>query len=274
MWENLGSGVRVANGDCLKLLPTLPDGVVNMVLVDLPYGVVNRKSAGLRNLDKGAADVCEIDLDKVLTEIHRVCAHTVYIFCGTEQVSQLRGGLAERKWTTRLCIWEKTNPSPMNGQYFWLSSVECCVFGRRKGAVFNERCQSAVWRNPNGKHDLHPTQKPIALMERLIKASTNENDVVLDFTMGSGTTGVACVNLNRRFIGIEKDASYYEIAKKRIIEKLEECDCFAPLDCGYIHFWPASGGVAMSAAVLRFIADELDRRNADWDKQVQEMRTK
>ena len=61
-----------------------------------------------------------------------------------------------------------------------------------------------------------------------------------------------------------------EETKKRIIEKLEECDCFAPLDCGYIHFWPASGGVAMSAAVLRFIADELDRRNADWDKQFQE----
>lgn len=65
-----------------------------------------------------------------------------------------------------------------------------------------------------------------------------------------------------------------EETKKRIIQKLEECDCFAPLDCGYIHFWPACGGVAMSAAVLRFIADEIDRRNEEWDKQVQEMRTK
>jgi site-specific DNA-methyltransferase (adenine-specific) len=63
---------------------------------------------------------------------------------------------------------------------------------------------------------LHPTQKPVALMEYLIKTYTNEGDTVLDFTMGSGTTGVACKNLNRKFIGIEKDTSYYKIAVDRI----------------------------------------------------------
>jgi site-specific DNA-methyltransferase (adenine-specific) len=65
---------------------------------------------------------------------------------------------------------------------------------------------------------IHPTQKPVALMEYLIKTYTNEGETVLDFTMGSGTTGVACVNQNRQFIGIEKDDKYYEIAKKRIQE--------------------------------------------------------
>jgi site-specific DNA-methyltransferase (adenine-specific) len=63
---------------------------------------------------------------------------------------------------------------------------------------------------------LHPTQKPIALMEDLIRTYTNEGQLVLDFTMGSGTTGVACKNLNRRFIGIELDKDYFEIAQKRI----------------------------------------------------------
>ena len=63
---------------------------------------------------------------------------------------------------------------------------------------------------------IHPTQKPVALMEYLIKTYTNEGETVLDFTMGSGTTGVACVNLNRKFIGIEKDTSYYKIAVDRI----------------------------------------------------------
>jgi site-specific DNA-methyltransferase (adenine-specific) len=66
--------------------------------------------------------------------------------------------------------------------------------------------------------NLHPTQKPIALMEYLIKTYTNENELVLDFTMGSGTTGVACKNLNRNFIGIEMDDNYFEIAKERINE--------------------------------------------------------
>jgi site-specific DNA-methyltransferase (adenine-specific) len=63
---------------------------------------------------------------------------------------------------------------------------------------------------------LHPTQKPVALMEYLIKTYTNEGETVLDFTMGSGTTGIACKNLNRNFIGIEKDEKYFEIAKNRI----------------------------------------------------------
>jgi site-specific DNA-methyltransferase (adenine-specific) len=69
---------------------------------------------------------------------------------------------------------------------------------------------------PLYKNRIHPTQKPVALLEYLIKTYTNENGLVLDFTMGSGTTGVACVNLNRNFIGIEKDLKYFEIAKKRI----------------------------------------------------------
>jgi site-specific DNA-methyltransferase (adenine-specific) len=66
------------------------------------------------------------------------------------------------------------------------------------------------------KNRLHPTQKPVALLEYLIKTYTNENDTVLDFTMGSGSTGVACKNLNRNFIGIEKDEKYFDIAKQRI----------------------------------------------------------
>jgi len=65
---------------------------------------------------------------------------------------------------------------------------------------------------------LHPTQKPIALFEYLIKTYTNENETVLDFTMGSGTTGVACINTNRKFVGIEMDDSYFDIASKRILE--------------------------------------------------------
>lgn len=70
--------------------------------------------------------------------------------------------------------------------------------------------------NPSGKGHLHPTQKPVELMEYLIKTYTNEGETVLDFTMGSGTTGVACMNLNRKFIGIELDKNYFNMAKERI----------------------------------------------------------
>ena len=73
-----------------------------------------------------------------------------------------------------------------------------------------------IFSTDKQKSKLHPTQKPLALMEYLIETYTNESDQVLDFTMGSGTTGVACKNLNRRFTGIELDEKYYEIAKQRI----------------------------------------------------------
>jgi DNA modification methylase len=76
--------------------------------------------------------------------------------------------------------------------------------------------QISTFSNANRNNRVHPTQKPVALMEYLIKTYTNENELVLDFTMGSGTTGVACKNLNRDFIGIEMDNNYFNIAKERI----------------------------------------------------------
>lgn len=86
--------------------------------------------------------------------------------------------------------------------------------------VFEELCNPDVvlFSTDKQKSKLHPTQKPVALMEYLIKTYTNENELVLDFTMGSGTTGVACTNLNRRFIGIELDENYFQIAEDRIYD--------------------------------------------------------
>ena len=79
-----------------------------------------------------------------------------------------------------------------------------------------------TFSNASQKDKLHPTQKPVALLEYLIKTYTNENETVLDFTMGSGTSGVACVNINRKFIGIELDEGYYKIASERIHKVLSE----------------------------------------------------
>lgn len=138
------------------------------------------------------------------------------MFCGTEQVSAIRATMVEKGLSTRLCIWEKTNPSPMNGQVIWLSGIECCVYGKKKNATFNEHCKNTVFRFPTVKGKLHPTQKPIDLMKYLIEVSSNENDIVLDPFMGSGSTGVACINTNRSFIGIELDKTYFDIAKERI----------------------------------------------------------
>lgn len=205
-------------GDCLERMREIPDGSVDMVLCDLPYAVVNRESNGLRSMDKGKADVITFSLEQSLQDSLRVCSGSFYYFCSTEQVSAIRSYLSENGLTTRLCIWEKTNPSPMNGQHIWLSGIECCVYGKKKGGTFNEHCQNTVWRYPTVRGKLHPTMKPLSLMERLVLASSNKGDTILDYTMGSGTTGVACVNTGRKFIGIEMDEGYFDIAKKRILE--------------------------------------------------------
>lgn len=203
-------------GDCIDLMKVIPDQFVNMVLCDLPYGEVSQKSSGLRKLDRGDADTCDIDLSCLISEFSRVCNGSVYAFCGTEQISTIVQHLKSHGFTTRVGVWEKTNPSPMNGSRLWISGLEFCVFGRRANATFNEHCKKAIWQAPSGRSKIHPTQKPTSLMERLILASSNFNDVVLDCTMGSGTTGVACVNTNRRFIGIEQSEEYFKIAEQRI----------------------------------------------------------
>jgi site-specific DNA-methyltransferase (adenine-specific) len=177
--------MNLMHGDCLELMAQIPDGSVDMVLCDLPYGEVNQKSSGLRRLDRGKADVCTIDLQRLAAEFNRVCTGTIYAFCGTAQISALVDYFKSHGMTTRVCVWEKTNPSPMNGTRLWLSGMEFCVFARKPSATFNEHCKKGLWQAPSGRAKIHPTEKPLKLMERLVLASSNAGETVLDNCMGS-----------------------------------------------------------------------------------------
>lgn len=218
---------QLIHGDCLEVMPTLESGSVDMILADIPYGEVNRASAGIRILNKGNADIETFNLNFVIKHSVRL-AKSIYIFCGIEQVSKLRKGFVDCGLSTRLLIWEKTNPTPLNGEYLWLSSIECCVFARKSGAIFNEHCHSSVFRGVTEKDQLHPTQKPLWLMRKLIRASTNANGTVLDFCTGSGSTIVAAIQEGRRAIGIEQDAGYFQIAQKRCEEASYQPSLFTP----------------------------------------------
>ncbi len=210
-------------GDCRDILPTL--GKVDAVVTDPPYGGVNRESGGLRNLDKGVADIADFDLPS-LARILANAGRSVYIWCGWGQLSEFQSTLSLDGRSTRVCIWEKTNPSPMNGQFLWLSSVELCVFGKEAGAPFFGHCASPVWRIPVETDQMHPTQKPVTLMRRQIGASSPDNGSILDPFMGSGTTGVAAVQMGRDFIGIERETKYFDIACKRIEDAQRQGDMF------------------------------------------------
>jgi site-specific DNA-methyltransferase (adenine-specific) len=210
-----GRGIVIYHGDCREILPSLPK--VDLVLTDPPYGEVNQEDSGLRCLDKGSADEIKGGELEAILSIDSDC---FYVWCGTEQVSLLRAGFVARAFSTRLGIWEKTNPSPMNGQFIWLSGLEACVFAKRNGAPFNEFCKSAIWKGPTESVTEHPTEKPIWLFHKLILASSNQSQTILDPFMGSGTTLRAAKDLGRKAIGIEIEERYCEIAARRLQQEV------------------------------------------------------
>ena len=217
---------KIYNCDCLEGMKHIPNASIDLVLTDIPYGEVNRESGGLRNLDKQAADVETFNLPELTSLLCAKTKGSIYMFCGINQVSEIRKTMTAEGLSTRLMIWEKTNPSPMNGEYMWLSGVECCVYGKKSGGTFNLRCKNSVLRYPCGEHDIHPTQKPVDMFRYLIQASSNENDLVLDPFMGSGTTAVACIKEKRHFIGFELNKDYYDKACRRIDAERRQLSLF------------------------------------------------
>ena len=238
--------VKTILGDCLEVLPTIEDNSVDMLLADLPYGTTACKWDSV------------IPLDKLWEQYDRICKkNAAMVFTAMQPFTTILAASnienLRYEW-----IWEKPQgTNPMNVKIMPLKSHEnILVFYREKptynpqmwystpysgfssdtakiGEVYGN-AESKHRDNPEGsrypktviKHKqekgYHPTQKPVGLMKYLIKTYTNEWDVVLDNTMGSGTTGVACVHTNREFIGIEKEEKYFKIAEKRLGTNLNE----------------------------------------------------
>ena len=206
--------MEIVNGDCIPYMQNMRNSSVDLTLTDIPFGEVSRESNGLRNLDKGNADIVTFDLDNFLSEVDRITKNIIIIFCGREQFSSIYSFFANKDGTTRPIIWEKSNPSPMNGQYVYLSGVEMAVWFKRKGSkIFNAHCKNTVFKYPNGRSKLHPTEKNHKLLEHLILDNSIENDIVFDPCMGSGSHLLVATKNKRRAIGIELDTQYFEIAK-------------------------------------------------------------
>lgn len=194
-------------------------GSIDLTLTDIPYGSVNRKDNGLRNLNKGNADIETFNLQEFLKEVDRVTAGTIIIFCGVNQVSEIYDYFAEKQekkqGTVRQLIWTKTNPSPMNGDYIYLSAIENAVWFRKKGGVFNAHCKPCYFNYPCGRSKLHPTEKNHELIKQLILDNSNENQIVFDPCCGSGSHCLVARENNRKFIGVELDPNYFKIATER-----------------------------------------------------------
>lgn len=214
--------INLIHGDCMEILKTMQNDNIDLTLTDIPYGEVNRSDNGLRTLSKENADIETFDLQMFLQEIYRVTKGTIIVFCGQHQFSEIKNFFQDKqnknKGTVRQLIWEKTNPSPMNGQHIYLSGIENAVWFKKRGSTFNARCKNTVFRYPCGRSKLHPTEKNHDLLKELILDNSNEGDLILDPCMGSGSHLFVANKLNRNCIGIELDEKYFNIAVNRINE--------------------------------------------------------
>jgi DNA modification methylase len=238
--------VWLMHGDCLRLLRDVPDRSVNMVLCDLPYGTTQNKWD------------CVLDLEALWKEYKRVCTGAIVLTAQTPFDKTL--GASNLEMLRYEWIWEKTEATGhMNAKRAPMKAHEnllvfyaqqptynpiktagharktavkrgdvSTIYGAQKFDAIpydsTERYPRSVLIGPTDKQrlNLHPAQKPLWLMEYMVRTYTNEGDTVLDNCMGSGTTGVACINSGRRFIGMELDVAHSEAAGKRIYTALQE----------------------------------------------------
>ena len=241
--------IQLWNGDCLELMDDIPDASVDMVLCDLPYGITQNKWDTV------------IPFDELWKAYDRVCKENAIIALfasqpfssalvmsnpkmfrhewiwiknrGSNFANTVREPMKEHehilifsrgKWTYNKQMQERTGGGLSRVQYTLekqtAKSSNYRRFDKPNRNQGNLRVPSS-WQKFNTEVGIHPTQKPVALCEYLIKTYTDEGETVLDNCMGSGSTGVACVNTGRDFIGIEIDPQYYTVAQTRIAEAQE-----------------------------------------------------
>lgn len=213
---------KIHNADCIEFMKTMDYDSVDLTLTDIPYGEVNRDSNGLRVLDKENADVMTFDIQEFLSEVYKVTKGTIIIFCGKEQLSEIHKFFSDKqkknKGTVRQLIWKKTNPSPMNGQHIYLSGIENAIWFKKRGSTFNAKCKNTVFEYPCGRSKLHPTEKNHELLKELILDNSNEGDVIFDPCAGSGSHLLVAKENNRKYLGVELNEKYFEIAKEQMIQ--------------------------------------------------------
>ena len=239
---------KIYNEDCLEGMKHIDDKSIDMILCDLPYGTTHNKWDSI------------IPLDKVWEQYNRIIKDggaMVFTGQGLFSVNLIKSNEQYYRYTL---IWEKTkaggflnakrmplqahedilvfykklptyNPQMIEGKPYTKKAVtngDGKNYGKfdRVGTVnINDgtRYPRSVIKISNDNHgSLHPTQKPTLLFEYLIKTYTNENEIILDNCMGSGTTAIACINTNRNYIGFEKDTTYCDLANKRIKDALNK----------------------------------------------------
>lgn len=234
-------------GDCLEIMPTIEAGSVDMVLCDLPYGTTQNKWDSV------------IPLDALWSEYWRIVKPNGAVVLTAQTPFDKVLGVSCLRYLKYEWIWQKElGTGHLNAKKQPMKFHENVLVFYRQQATYNPQLEAGKaysqksgrgssnygsqetvttentgFRYPKSVQHFardrdghHPTQKPVALMEYLIRTYTNEGETVLDNTMGSGSTGVACARMGRKFIGIELDERYFDIACERITKAYAQGDMF------------------------------------------------
>ena len=227
--------IELIKGECLVEMKNIPSGSVDMILTDPPYkliaggvvGKLSKKITGVclnyKNEDtkngNGNFKINTIRFSEWLPECYRILKDNSHFYTMVND-RNLQEMLNESQKVgfklLNVLVWNKNNAMP---NHWYMKNAEFIIMLRKGSAKYiNNQGSKQCMQIDNVKNKTHPTEKPVQLFEILIENSTIAGQMVFDPFVGSGTTGVACVNTNRNFIGIEMDEAYFEIASKRINE--------------------------------------------------------
>ena len=228
---------KLINGNAIEIMKTLKDESIDAIITDPPYNI--SRDNNFTTMGRAGIYFGEWDKDFDLTSWIKVAepllkkGGNIVIFNDWKNMTNITQSLEENGFEVKdLIRWKKTNPMPRNRDRRFITDYEVAVWAVKKGAKWTFNRLSETYEIPEILGGLtpksektyggHPTQKPIYVMKWLIERLTNEGDIVLDPFMGVGSTGVASKELNRKFIGIELDEKYYNIAYNRINEYIYE----------------------------------------------------
>ena len=230
----------IACGDSHELLKDVEDSSVDLILTDPPYNIGKYSTGdimlpGRSSLNNGIGewDLADFRPEDWCDEFIRVLKPTgnLFIFTTYNQIGRWHACLDHRFDTTQFMIWHKTNPAPKIFKAGFLNSCEMIFCCWNKGHTWNFLSQkemhnfieSPICMVPERIRDpKHPAQKPVAILKKILKIASNEGDLILDPFMGVGSTGVAAMEMGRRFIGMELDRAYFTAASRRMREIKEE----------------------------------------------------
>lgn len=226
------------NGNCFEKLKEIPDNSVDLILTDPPYNIAQYSTGNMRfdwraerNNDIAEWDKAVIHPADLIGEFKRVLSPVgnVFVFCTYNLLGEYHNCFDPEFDTFQFLVWHKTNPVPNFRKSSFLNSCELVVCCWNKGHIWNFSNQSEMHnfvespicmgkeriKDKNGKC-LHPTQKPLKVLEKIINIASNPKSIVLDCFSGVASTGAAALNLGRRYIGIEIDTVYHNAGVKRL----------------------------------------------------------